>query len=499
MSDFSRLPQDELKQARERGYLGIYFEQGVPILDRDLNLMQDLVATTVRSIVRRYIGDGIPPGGQGFQVKAIPADNDFLVAAGSPAPGTCLVGGIEVKIDADRTYSGQPWKPPALTTYDGGATATGDGKRVRIDAVYLDVFLETVEPDADELVHYTEDVGVRTSVRLLPAWRVRVAEDSVAPPDPVEGHAHHKLAHLVREPGIAAVGEASIVDRRQMNLNLDGVERRLRQVEEMRLAPAFISKNEFTPHNAEAGGMVQIFGRNLDVPGATVQFGNVQVPAADVTLVSPLELDVKVPQGVAVGRVPITVTTAGGTVVSTQLFTVRGPAPPPELHPPEFNPTSGVAGTEVTLTGKNLDAGPVAVAFGSVDAAVTFTSAEKLIVKVPAGVSGSVNVTVTTAGGPVLSKGSFVVVAGAAPELTAGDPFTPRSSPVGGQVTISGVNLDRQPVRVLFGTVQAPVDSVAPNQITTRVPDGVSGQFRITVSTGAGSVVSDIDFKVRPA
>ena len=51
MSDFSRLPQAELKHAQDERYVGIYFKQGVPILDRDLNLLQDLVATTVRSIV----------------------------------------------------------------------------------------------------------------------------------------------------------------------------------------------------------------------------------------------------------------------------------------------------------------------------------------------------------------------------------------------------------------------------------------------------------------
>ena len=107
MNDFSRLPQEELEHAQDQHYVGIYFKQGVPILDRDLNLLQDLVASTVRSIVSRYIGDGVPPGGQGFQIRAIPADNDFMIGA----RGTCLVGGIEATIDQDVPYTAQAGGP----------------------------------------------------------------------------------------------------------------------------------------------------------------------------------------------------------------------------------------------------------------------------------------------------------------------------------------------------------------------------------------------------
>ena len=44
MSDFSKSPQEVLRDSQDKGYTGIHIEQGVPILDRDLNLMHDLLA-----------------------------------------------------------------------------------------------------------------------------------------------------------------------------------------------------------------------------------------------------------------------------------------------------------------------------------------------------------------------------------------------------------------------------------------------------------------------
>ena len=97
MTDFSKLPDDVLATNRDKGYVGMHFEQGVPVLDRDINLLQDLLTTTVRSIVTRYIGNGIASGGEGFGIGALPAANDFQILAGGSPPGTCLVGGIEVR------------------------------------------------------------------------------------------------------------------------------------------------------------------------------------------------------------------------------------------------------------------------------------------------------------------------------------------------------------------------------------------------------------------
>ena len=91
MSDFSQPPETVLAANLAKGFVGTRFMQGVPILDRDLNLLADLVAATVRSLVSRYIGDGVPFNTKAFAIAEVNADNDFQISAGSPPPGFCQI------------------------------------------------------------------------------------------------------------------------------------------------------------------------------------------------------------------------------------------------------------------------------------------------------------------------------------------------------------------------------------------------------------------------
>src|SRR5262245_44751079 len=138
MGNFSKDPFEELRRSREQGYVGLHVEQGVPVLDRDLNLLADLVAGTVRELVTRHLGSGVAERDDTFAVAAAAADNDLRIEA-PPGGGACLVGGIEVTIDAPLSYSGQP-EVPALT-----APADAD----REDVVYLDVWVEEVDSAGD--------------------------------------------------------------------------------------------------------------------------------------------------------------------------------------------------------------------------------------------------------------------------------------------------------------------------------------------------------------
>ena len=101
MSDFSRAPLEVLQASLQKGYVGLHVEQGVPILDRDLNLQHDLLAATARSLFGRYVGDGLAAAADGFAVTALPSGQsgqDFRIAAADGGPGSFLVGGIEVTI-----------------------------------------------------------------------------------------------------------------------------------------------------------------------------------------------------------------------------------------------------------------------------------------------------------------------------------------------------------------------------------------------------------------
>ena len=72
MGDFSATPLDFLLANQQKGYTGLHIEQGVPVLDRDLNLLQDLVTAGIRALFTHYVGNGLASGADGFGVEALP-------------------------------------------------------------------------------------------------------------------------------------------------------------------------------------------------------------------------------------------------------------------------------------------------------------------------------------------------------------------------------------------------------------------------------------------
>ena len=181
---------------------------------------------------------------------------------------------------------------------------------------------------------------------------------------------------------------------------------------------------------AEAGGTpVTITGTNLE--GATaVHFGASSAKSFEVT--SPSSIVAVAPAG-SLGTVNVTVTTPAGTsppVVADRFSYV----PPPVLS--KLSATSGPGGGETTLTITGSEfVGVTAVDFGA-SPAIGFevTSPTSIIAVSPAG-AGTVNVTVSAAGGTsAISKhdqfGYIPVVEGVAPN----------SGPIGGatSVTITG-------------------------------------------------------------
>jgi hypothetical protein len=304
MGDFSRAPQEVLAENLQEGYVGLHIEQGVPILDRDLNLMQDLIAETVRSIVKRYIGDGVPINSVVFKIREVSEDNEFQILSGTSPLNVCLVRGIEVSIKGTEKYSelgGPPLTTPKATDPDP-----------RIDTVYLDVFLETVE--GREELRNSGDVNIQTSVRLRPAWTVRVAEndpDRELPAEP--GHGLFPLARLSRRKGNAKIEPGMIADLRQTCLTLGDVKQLL-------LKPTFDPPDsQFTPKLQTVNQPVHLHGHNFNLGRVTVTFGT--VPSNEVQVKSAEEVVASVPVGVT-GKVPIIIETDGGRAESVDLFEV---------------------------------------------------------------------------------------------------------------------------------------------------------------------------------
>ena len=263
MTDFSRDPGDVLADNLAQGYVGMYFQQGVPLLDRDLNLQQDLLASAMRSIVGGFLGSGVAPllsaggvaqRGDAFLVTET-ADasvtNDFVVTPGTALPGRALVNGIEVTIKDARRYSAQlglgALSPPAA------------GSPTRTDLVYLDAFLQTDESGA--VMANPLDVVVQTSVRLRPAWLAKVAVGETDLPTPDPGHAHLPLAKLTRAAAQQRITAAAITDLRPHLFSLADLRRLL-------IDPVVLDS---TPIAAKQGESITVRGRNLQfLPGEKV-------------------------------------------------------------------------------------------------------------------------------------------------------------------------------------------------------------------------------------
>ena len=224
------------------------------------------------------------------------------------------------------------------------------------------------------------------------------------------------------------------------------------------------------------GTPVTISGAAFGSPRGTssVWFGSVPVTEygswSDTTIVC------SVPMG-ASGNVQVTVTTAGGTS-NGQGFTVTP-------HVDGLSPTSGPIGREITIAGSAFGStrGASIVSFGST-AAASYGSWSDIQIKctVPSGISGQVEVKVTTAAGTSNGK-TFGVVPG------LGD-IDPSSANIGSRVTVSGTAFGavQGSSFVSFGGARAVIyDSWSNTAITCYVPAGISGQVEVAVTTMAGT------------
>jgi hypothetical protein len=403
MSDYSTSPQDLLLANQQKGYVGIHIEQGVPVLDRDLNLLHDLITATLRSVITSYVGNGIAAGADGFAILALPSgqnSQNFQIADAGGKPGKILVGGIEVAIAATTTYATQPGVPPLTTP----SAAQPDP---RSDTVYLDAFFTEVDSTVDPDLGNSLDVGMETSVRLKPSWVVRVAEGVPVPAAPA-GHVYYSLAQLQRPRGKDTIDPTMVTDLRQSRLTVADMEQRLALMERLLIIPTFnASPNQFNPKLAPPATSVTLFGNNFNVGAVKVLFGT--TPAALTATPTSAQITVAVPN-IAPQAVAITVQTAGGTVTTVDTFQVVPPAPTFNPSPNQFNPKLGLPNTSVTLFGNGFNVGSAKVFFGATVATLVGTpTATQIVAAVPTMATGPVTITVQTGGGQVTSSDTFTV------------------------------------------------------------------------------------------
>lgn len=241
--------------------------------------------------------------------------------------------------------------------------------------------------------------------------------------------------------------------------------------------------DSFFPLSGQAGTRVTVNGRNLQ-PATQILFNS--TPAAFV-INTPTQILVDVPQGAASGR--ITVSTPAGAATSQGIFVVIQPSQLPAIS--GFSPTSGPAGTTVTIFGNNL-LGTREVRFNGVPSNnVVVASTGEIRAQAPAG-AGAGPITVITDAGSATSAGSFSVQA--VSPLPAISFFNPISGQAGAQIIITGSNFINV-TSVRFNGVAAGFFVSSPSSITATVPaNALSGP--ISVTTTAGTATSAMIFTV---
>jgi RHS repeat-associated protein len=230
-----------------------------------------------------------------------------------------------------------------------------------------------------------------------------------------------------------------------------------------------------SPSSGAIGTSVTIAGTNFGSTqgNGTVTFNNI---AATITSWTATSIVAAVPTGTTTGNV---VVNASGVNSNTANFTV--------LNPPtimSLSPTTGAAGTSVTIVGTNFGAtqSNSTVTFNGTSAIPASWSASSIVVPVPTATTSG-NVVVTVSG--LTSNGvSFTVLP--TPVISN---LTPTAGQAGTSVTIAGINFGSaqgQSTVEFNGTVATPTSWTA-NSIVVAVPAGAtSGPIAITVGSQTG-------------
>ncbi|MCD9087349.1 Ig-like domain-containing protein [Stenotrophomonas sp. SY1] len=230
-----------------------------------------------------------------------------------------------------------------------------------------------------------------------------------------------------------------------------------------------------------AGGTSVTIGGTGFTGALAVRFGAVNAIAVvvnsdtSITAISPAGL----------GTVDITVTTPSGTSANSpaDLFTYVVPAPAVLGVSPGSGPTTG--GTPITLSGSNF-IGATAVRFGATSASFTVNGANVITATSPAGTPGTVDITVTTAGGTSATNASDQFTYIAVPVVSGVSPNT-GSTDGGTNVTITGTDFAGA-TSVKFGGAFASSFTVnSASSITATSPAHSAGTVDVTVTTAGGT------------
>jgi hypothetical protein len=190
-----------------KSYVGVRLQQGVPLLDRDWNELEDIRRWFEQRIRSYYVGDGVPDL-TGFEIVApdFDAENDVLIRTGN-----CSVAGFDVWSQQDVLFSEQgdlaPLPPP---------DPEGD-----MLALYLEPEVVLVDSTDDPTLQNAQDLNMETCLRDQLRWAVRAVRRPELPPAGT-----YVLAEITRAATDTQIRPELIADRRRTMLCLaDAVDR----------------------------------------------------------------------------------------------------------------------------------------------------------------------------------------------------------------------------------------------------------------------------------
>jgi YD repeat-containing protein len=157
-----------------------------------------------------------------------------------------------------------------------------------------------------------------------------------------------------------------------------------------------------------------------------------------------------------------------------------------------FNPSTGLVGSTVTISGSSFSANPQqdSVTFNGTAATVTSATTTQLVVTVPTGATTG-PIAVTAPSGTATSNVPFTVTNSASgPTITS---FQPAMASPGGSVTLTGSGFDVAANDIVaFNGVSAFVSAASPTSISTTVPtNALSGPILVTTPLGTSATTSN--------
>ena len=205
MGNYSTDPDAALKDALEKGYDRVRFQQGKPILDRELNLLGDLASPRR---LAPYIGNGVPVGKGGLMADP---PQDPSVVEFEIEPGRCIVGGLELVLNDLSSYTKQPHTDNVQTSWP--FKSFSQGAKGGPGWVYLRVFTTEVDDSDDPALQNQGDLGFETTLRDKVDWEVLLSDERIQQPD------HFLLAEYIATGGVVEEWR----DARVVNLTLSAL------------------------------------------------------------------------------------------------------------------------------------------------------------------------------------------------------------------------------------------------------------------------------------